>query len=215
MAYVTKARKYGEMSIKRSLKTSWWLFTANNDSPKSVAFTRFALVATPIFLGLGVALSFAVALHPAVGLFMGLTTAYLAATSMVKQSRAATARVETYLKDDDQDIIGPTDYIKMYERPNSTGHTLAYYQSWGEWMSLGHIPLDTFIDAILEVDPLAGLFSEEALLESVQYQYAQSYFSKSLNREALRIVHKSDEGAFPITRMIAPTDLELDIKPQI
>lgn len=82
-------------------------------------------------------------------------------------------------------------------------------------MSLGHIPLDTFIEAILEVDPLAGLFSEETLLESVQYQYAQSYFSKSLNREALRIVHKSEEGAFPFTRMIAPSDLELDIKPQI
>lgn len=146
---------------------------------------------------------------------MGLTIALLTATSMVKQSQSAKSRVDTFLKDDDQDILGPVDYVKMYERPTSSVNSLAYYQSWGEWISLGHVPLDTFIEAILEVDPLAGLFSEESLIEGVQYHYAQSYFSKSLNREALRIVHKDTEGAFPITRMFAPTDLELDIKPQI
>lgn len=199
------------MSIKKSLKTTWWLFTSNNDSRKSVALARTALVATPLVLGAGVALSFAVALNIYVGLFMGVITLILISSSMIRSSKATQSRVETFLKDNDQDISGPpTDYIKMYERPNSTGHTLAFFQSWGEWMSLGHVPLDTFIEAVIEVDPLANRLCYDDLVDSVQYHYAQTYYSRSLKREGLRIVHKSAECAFPITRLLAPNDLELD-----
>lgn len=195
------------MSIKNSLKTTWWLFTANNDSPKSVALSRFALVATPIILGLGVATSFAVALNPIVGVFMGITTGILVGSSMLKSSRATRSHVESYLMDDDQDIIGSTDYVMIHRRTSSTGQTLAFFQSWGEWMSVGHVPLNEFIIAVQDVDPLARSLPEETLIDQVQYHYAQSYYSKSLDREALRLVHKTEPDCFPITRLVAPSDL--------
>ncbi len=195
-------------SIKKSIKTSWWLFAASNGTKKAVLFSRISLIVIPIVLGAGVAIVLGIITGlPYIGAISGLIVIFGVASLMVKTSPTVAEQVDTFLHGDpDHDIVGTTDYIKAYEIETKSNYKPAFYYSAGEWMCEGHAPIGEFIEAIQEADNILHCLTYQELEDAVQYHYAISQFSPQRNRDVLRIVPKNTENAFPITRLRTPTN---------
>lgn len=190
-------------SIKKSIKTSWWLFAASNGSKKTVLMSRISLITIPIVLGVGIAIALGIITGlPYVGAIAGVIATFIAASLMVKTSPSVAEQVDEYLhKDPEEHIVGTTDYIKVYEIETKSKYKPAFYYGAGEWMCSGHAPIKEFIEAIQEADNILSNIPYQTLEDAVQYHYAVEQCSKKLGRDVLKIVPKSTPGCTPITRL--------------
>lgn len=189
-------------SIKKSIKASWWLFAASDGTKNTVLMSRISLIVIPIVLGAGVAIFLGITIFPAVGVIAGLVVAFVAASLMVKTSPTVAAQVNEFLlSDPSENIVGTTDYIKVYEIETKSNYKPAFYYGAGEWMCQGHAPIKEFIDAIQEADNILHALEYQTLEDAVQYHYAIEQYSEKLGRDVLKIVPKSTPGCSPITRL--------------
>lgn len=187
--------------ITKSAKTTWWLFSASHSSAKTILMSRLTLIFTPILIGVGVAISFSMTFNPFVGVFLGLATLILVASAMIKSSSSVVRNVDSFLSEDEPNIVGASDYIKAYEIETKSKYRPAFYYSAGEWMCIGHAPIKEFIEAIQEADNILHQLPYEELENAVEYHYALESFSPTLQRDVLRIVPSSTPNCTPITRL--------------
>lgn len=195
-------------SIKKSIKTSWWLFAASNGSKKTVLMSRISLIVIPILLGVGIALVLGITTGlPYVGAIAGIIVTFIVASFMVRTSPTVAEQVDEFLhKDPEESIVGTTDYIKVYEIETKSKYKPAFYYGAGEWMCSGHAPIKEFIDAIQEADNILCNMAYQALEDAVQYHYAVEQYSEKLGRDILKIVPKTTPGCTPITRLRVASD---------
>lgn len=190
--------------IKKYIKTSWWLFAASDGTKRDVLLSRLSLIGIPLILGGGIAIFLGITVFPVVGVLVGLVVSVVTAFLMVKSSPSVAEQVNTYLHaDPEENIVGTTDYIKVYEIQTDSKYKPAFYYGAGEWMCQGHAPIKEFIDAIQEADNILGNIPYQTLEDAVQYHYALETYSEKLHRGVLRIVPKTTPDCTPITRLRA------------
>lgn len=191
--------------LRKSLRTSWWLFAASKDSPRSVLFSRFILVASPILVGLGIGITLHhfIPLIPAI--FVGIAISLLIGFVMIQSTPEVEKRVESYL--DEENYI---DTRKEYH-PSSlllppTQIKPVFYHGVGEWLAVGHVPIMEFIRTIQVLDQFVDALEYSRLEELVEYNYAVNTYSPRRKIPVLKLTDQTTPEAYPVTRLRAPYD---------
>lgn len=199
------SKKLSISTLKRSIRTNWWIYSANKESKTSVLFNRILLLATPPLVGFGIflALFHLIPVFPLLpSLVAGITTSILIGYYMVRSSPEIDEHVDAFLNE--EDLINLTH--KYNPTPSPSKVQPAFYQGVGEWMAPGHVPIKEFIESIQSVDQFVDSIEYPILEDSVEYSYAVNTFSPRRKTPALRITSKKEEDSYPITRLKAPYD---------
>lgn len=194
--------------IKKSVKTNWWLFTANKESKTSVLINRIILLATPPIIGIGIALALyhTMALFPLIpSIIAGLLASFLVGYYMVRTSPETEKQVHTFLSEEDLINLGSIyQPSQIISDPNTIQPS--FYQGVGEWMAPGHVPIKEFIQSIKAVDRFVDSVEYEILEDTVEYSYAVNTYSPRTKSPAIRISNHMEPESYPITRLKAPYD---------
>lgn len=191
--------------LRKSIRTSWWVFAASKDSPRSVLVSRVILVVTPFIfgLGIGITLSHLIPLLPAI--LVGVTIALLIGFVMIQSTPEVEKCVESYL-DEDSFIDTGDEYHPSALLLPATQVKPVFYHGVGEWLAAGHVPIKDFIDTIQHLDKYVDSIEYNELEELVEYNYAINTYSPRRKIPAIKLTDQTTPTAYPITRLRAPYD---------
>lgn len=192
-------------SIKKALKTTWWIFNAANSKASRVY--QWLLLIVPPLAGAGVTLSFLnfVTIIPA--LLFGIATFIVFLVTMLRTNESQELAVENYLTD--QTYIDKS--IEFVPDPNLTAFLQddikpKYYQGAGAWIANGHINPERFIAILKILDPHVDTIDDSDLLNSVEHIYLLNTYAPRTKREAIKIVARDDPDSYPATILTPPYD---------
>lgn len=191
--------------LRKSLRTSWWIFAASKEPPRSVLFSRITLVISPFLVGLGIGITLHhfIPLIPAI--LIGMVIFLLIAFVMIQSTPEVERRVESYL-DEENYIDTRKEYHPSALLLPTTEVKPVFYHGVGEWMAVGHVPLKEFINTIQTLDQFVDALEYHQLEELVEYNYAVNTYSPRRRIPVLKLTDQTTPEAYPVTRLRAPYD---------
>lgn len=180
----------------KSMKHTWQLFNLEDGNPLGV---HLSMIITPFALAIGVALVLSNFINILISVIFGIVTFFTVAYIMGWNNDKENELIERRLATANQCLTYPGQVPHQYFGPK-------------RWIALGKINPDNFLEAVMERDPELRKMPYSEMRKSVEYVYMADTFSPRNQSPAIKYVHSSFPGAYPVTHLKAPYDYFVEQK---